>query len=231
MKNQANKHWLVKPNAFVVAEAACETIKEAARVAIQKRGTFKIVLAGGTTPEHIYKMLAKTPCDWQNWEIYLGDERCLPTSSANRNSQMIQQSWLDAIDIPSQHIHFIKAELGSELAATDYAATIIDKMPFDLVLLGMGEDGHTASLFPDHVHNNQEVVHAVHNAPKPPSERVSLSASSLSNSHQVLIIITGTGKQASVEAWKKDVSLPITEISALDTLTIMLDEDASPSVV
>ncbi len=213
----------------LVAQHSYQIILEAAEKAIKERGKFRIVLAGGTTPERIYKMLTTAKCDWQSWEIFLGDERCLPESSSERNSQMAMQTWLNDIEIPAENIHFIPSELGSELAAKKYAETIKSKMPFDLVLLGMGEDGHTASLFPGHIHNDEELVHAVHNAPKPPADRVSLSASSLSNSDQVLIIITGAGKQESVEAWNDGELLPIAKISALKTLIVILDHDASPN--
>ena len=230
MKNTPpKKQWLVEADASVVAQKSYQIILNAAEKAIKKQGKFRIVLAGGTTPERIYKMLATAQCDWQNWEIFLGDERCLPESSPERNSQMAMQTWLNDIEIPAKNIHFIPSELGADIAAKNYAETIKSKMPFDLVLLGMGEDGHTASLFPGHSHNNEELVHAVHNAPKPPSDRVSLSASSLSNSDQVLIIITGAGKQASVNAWNQGELLPIAQISALNMLTVILDNDASPA--
>lgn len=222
------KQWLVEADSSVVAQKSFQMILDAAKKAIHEKGVFRIVLAGGTTPERIYRMLAEAQCDWQNWEIFLGDERCLPETSAERNSQMAMQTWLDHIDIPATNIHFMPSELGAETAATSYAETIKSKMPFDMVLLGMGEDGHTASLFPGHEHDETELVHAVHNAPKPPADRVSLSASSLSNSEQVLIIITGAGKRESVKAWNQGESLPIASISAIDTLTVMLDSDASP---
>ena len=223
------REWIVFPDASTVANQACEMIKKFAESAIETQGVFRIVLAGGTTPEHIYKMLAKEKYDWSQWEIYLGDERCLPESSEDRNSQMVQKTWLNEIEIPKENIHFMTAELGAEEGAKDYAKTIKDKMPFDLVLLGMGEDGHTASLFPGHKHDDTELVHAVHNSPKPPLDRISLSASSLSNAHQVLMIITGAGKRAKVEAWKNGDVLPIAQISALEKLTVMLDEAAAPN--
>lgn len=225
------KEWIVLTDATAVAQQACELIKQAAKIAIVANGVFRVVLAGGTTPEHVYKMLANEDYDWSQWEFYLGDERCLPIDSADRNSQMAMNTWLNEIDVPTENIYFIPAELGAEPAAKKYAKTIKDKLPFDLVLLGMGEDGHTASLFPGHIHNNDELTHAVYNSPKPPSDRVSLSASCLSNSQQVLMIVTGTGKKEKVEAWKKGEPLPIAQISALEKLTVMLDEAANPDKV
>jgi len=193
MKNSKND-WFILSDASEVAVRTCELIKQAAKEAIQAKDKFRIVLAGGTTPENVYKMLSKESLDWSKWEFYLGDERCLPVDSDDRNSKVIMETWLNHIDVPADNIYFIPAELGAKEAADQYAETIREKMPFDLVLLGMGEDGHTASLFPGHVHDDSELTHAVHNSPKPPSDRVSMSASSLSNAHQVFKIVTGAGE-------------------------------------
>ena len=223
------KEWIVYKDTQTVAEKACLLIKQAADIAISKKAIFRIVLAGGTTPGHIYQMLAKENYNWSQWEFYLGDERCLPIDSEERNSQMAMTTWLNDIDVPTENIHFIPAELGAETAAKQYAETIRSKMPFDLVLLGMGEDGHTASLFPGHEHNKDELTHAVYDSPKPPSDRVSMSASTLSNSHHVLMIVTGAGKKEPVKAWQNGTIIPIAQISALEHLTIMLDEAAFPN--
>lgn len=224
------KQWIVLPDVSTVTQEACELIKQVAKNAIETRGLFRIVLSGGTTPGQIYQILAKEPYNWSQWQFFLGDERCLPLDFTERNSQMAMATWLSNISVPDENIYFIPSELGAEQSAQKYAETIKTKMPFDMVLLGMGEDGHTASLFPDHEHNQNELTHAVHNSPKPPSDRVSLSASSLSCSHHVLIIITGAGKKDSVEAWRNGKSLPIAQISALENLTILLDQAACPSI-
>lgn len=221
--------WITCLDASIVAQKSCEIIKLAADTAIEANGVFRIVLAGGTTPGHVYQILAKESYDWSQWEFYLGDERCLPVDSSERNSQMAMKTWLDNIDVPADNIYFIPAELGANQAAKQYAEAITSKLPFDMVLLGMGEDGHTASLFPGHIHNEDELTHAVFNSPKPPSDRVSLSASCLSNSQQVLMIVTGAGKKESVDAWKNNESLPIAQISALKKLTVILDEAAHPT--
>ena len=222
------KEWIVYEDAQTVAQKACELIKQSAKQAISNKGVFRIVLAGGTTPGHIYQMLAKEPFDWSQWEFYLGDERCLPIDSTERNSQMALDTLLNDIEVPAENIYFIPAELGAEEGAKSYAKTIQNKLPFDMVLLGMGEDGHTASLFPGHVHNDEELTHAVYNSPKPPSDRVSLSTSSINNSRQVLMIVTGAGKRESVAAWQNGESLPIANITALENTTVMLDKAADP---
>jgi 6-phosphogluconolactonase len=100
-----------------------------------------------------------------------------------------------------------------------------------MVLLGMGEDGHTASLFPGHVHPAGEPVHAVSDAPKPPSARVSLSREALSDSREVLILITGAGKRAAVQRWRAGEDLPIAHITARHHLRVLIDRDAGDTAV
>lgn len=218
--------WISHSNAESVAQAVCKAIQTAEKTAIEKRGEFKIVLAGGTTPKRIYELLAIEEYDWKNWHVYLGDERCLPIDDAERNSLMIKETLFDLVDIPKSQIHMIPAELGAEKAAGIYSKIISDILPFDLVLLGMGEDGHTASLFPEHKHPSDTIVHAVHNAPKPPSDRVSMSIKSLSNTIDAILIITGKSKQLAIRSWRTGGDLPIAHISAKESLRIMLDHDA-----
>jgi 6-phosphogluconolactonase len=223
-----NKEWIILSNASDVAVAALNIILSAAKSAIKKTGKFKIVLAGGSTPEQVYKMLAKEKCDWEHWEFYLGDERCLPIRDPERNSEMIRRTFLDKINIPENNVYFIPSELGSEKAAEKYSYQIASALPFDMVMLGMGEDGHTASLFPGHNHNQDELVHAIHNAPKPPSERVSLSSRCLSQTHHLLILITGAGKKTALTQWKKGEKIPVSTLSPLGNMTVLLDKAASP---
>ncbi|MGK0271255.1 MAG: 6-phosphogluconolactonase [Cocleimonas sp.] len=225
--NNINKDWIILSDALAVALKACELIEESANDAIEDRGVFRIVLAGGTTPERIYSILAEKPYDWSQWEFYLGDERCLPVSSPERNSQMALHTWLNEIDVPSENIFFIPAELGAEKAAKEYAETIKSKLPFDLVLLGMGEDGHTASLFPWHEHNEDDLTHAVYESPKPPSDRVSMSIKTLSNTHNLLLLITGENKQTAVKQWQAGDDLPISKITSLRKKIVLLDQAAT----
>ena len=227
----ANKinNWQVKSTAEEVALSARDIILDTAQRAIHARGIFKIVLAGGTTPKRIYELLAKESCHWEQWRIYLGDERCLPIDDSGRNSLMIQHTLLDKVDFPHKNIHFIPAELGAKAAAVEYGQMVHPALPFDLVMLGMGEDGHTASLFPEHEHDTNEWVHAVNNAPKPPSDRVSMSVASLSQSRTLLRIITGASKSDSIKSWQKGQNLPITAITSIGDDIILLDQSANNS--
>ena len=183
-------------------------------------------MAGGSTPEKVYRLLAQADADWAKWTIYYGDERCLPTDHADRNSLMATQAFLEKVAIPSSQIFTIPAELGAEKAAKEYQRVVADALPFDMVLLGMGEDGHTASLFPGHKNQEDELAHAVYNSPKPPPERVSISAKALSNTEQLIFLITGANKQDAVKNWRSGQDLPVATIIPKNPIDIYIDQDA-----
>ncbi len=199
-------HWRIVPD--IVAHALTR-VEACARTALQERGAFHLVLAGGNTPRALYQRLQELDTDWSRWHIWYGDERCLPADDAERNSRMAGAAGLDTSPIPREQIHDIPAELGAVVAAQYYATTLSEQGAFDLVLLGLGEDGHTASLFPGHVdaETASDVV-PVFNAPKPPPERVSLSVRRLSQTHAVLFLITGAAKRAAVQSWRCGEALP-----------------------
>ena len=210
---QQNCHWHVLETADQVAQAAYQQILACAEQAIAKHGNFKLVLAGGSTPEKVYRLLADANADWSRWFIYYGDERCLPADHADRNSLMATQAFLKKVAIPDSQIFTIPAELGPEQGAKNYQQILASALPFDMVLLGMGEDGHTASLFPGHQHQQDELAHAVFNSPKPPPERVSISAKALSSTGQLIFLVTGANKQEAVNNWRAGQDLPVAAIA------------------
>jgi 6-phosphogluconolactonase len=216
----------VLDDADAVALEAAQRILQSAARAITARGLFRIVLAGGRTPEAAYRLLAGADADWSRWEIYFGDERCLPVDDAERNSTMVARALLDTVAIPAANVHSIPAEHGAEAAAKAYQPVIRAALPFDLVLLGIGEDGHTASLFPGQQHPAGQLVHAVHNAPKPPPDRVSLGTDALSEAREVLILATGAGKRAAIKAWRAGEPLPIAAIGGPASVEVLLDRAA-----
>ncbi len=208
--------WHGYSNTDELKHSAVSEILRAAQLAIKKRGAFHIVLAGGTTPRSVYATLREAQTEWQAWHIYFGDERCLPSDHAERNSRMAALVWLDQVAIPSSQIHPIPAQEGATIAAEKYAHLIKQVGIFDLVLLGLGEDAHTASLFPNHelgAAPDAPVALAVFDAPKPPPQRVSLSARSLSNARQVLFLVTGMGKAQAVRNWRSGNAIPATAIT------------------
>ena len=217
---QENCRWHCFDNDDQVAAAACLQILDAAERAIADHGMFKLVLAGGTTPVKVYRLLAQADANWAKWVIYYGDERCLPPDHQDRNSVMASQALLSKVAIPAKQIYTMPAEMGGESAAAYYQPLVAAALPFDMVLLGMGEDGHVASLFPGHEHAQDELVHAVHNSPKPPSERVSISAGGLSTSHEVIFLIIGSNKQEAVNRWKQGEDLPVASIQPENPIDI-----------
>jgi len=216
--------WHAVANEQTLQQSAIEMILAAAAQAIRERGQFQLVLAGGSTPQNIYRGLCIAETDWCAWHIYFGDERCLQRTYLNRNSCMTEEAWLAHVPIPANHIHVIPAELGAVEAARLYSETLGSVDDFDLVLLGLGEDGHTASLFPDHewgtTPNSPDTL-AVLDAPKPPQQRVSLSAARLSRARQVLFLVSGESKHRAVSAWRSGKNIPaqaITPAAGVDVL-------------
>lgn len=210
--NQQIARWHPFDSQDAINQATLERILDAARGAIAARGSFSIVLAGGTTPKQVYALLRHADADWSKWHIYHNDDRCLPVDHADRNSLMARQVWLNHVAIPADQIHDIPAELGPVEGARLYAETLKGLGDFDLVLLGLGEDGHTASLFPGHTWDDNLDAFPVFNSPKPPAERISISARRLSQAREVIFLVTGAGKQEAVDNWRKGVAIPATVI-------------------
>lgn len=223
---QKINQWHQFDTSIQVAEAVCNQVIRLAEQAISEKGNFKIVLAGGSTPEKVYQLLAHAETDWSKWMIYYGDERCLPADDKERNSIKAGHTLLEKVNIPSSQIYTMPTELGTVEAAKKYRLTIAEVDQFDLVLLGMGEDGHTASLFPGHQNNLEETVHEIYNSPKPPPERISLSANTLANTKKLFFIVTGVSKVEPVNQWKQGAELPVATISPISGVDIYIDNAA-----
>lgn len=221
--------WQVFADAATLHMQATNVILDSARAAITARSVFRLVLAGGRTPRDVYARLAQFPVEWKKWQIYFGDERCLPRGDQQRNDSMARAAWLDRIAIPAANIHSIPAELGPELGAQRYAEVLATVGSFDLVLLGLGEDGHTASLFPGQPLGdtaNSAAVLAVHTAPQVLHERISLSIARLNRTRQAMFLITGEDKRAALAAWWSDADIPAAHVAAPQTL-VWCDADAA----
>lgn len=230
----ADTRWISLADENALVAAACRRILRAADEAIAARGRFLLVLTGGQTPKAVYRQMAEIDADWAAWHFYFGDERCLPADHPDRNSRLACETWLDRVPVPKQQIHVIPAELGAVQAAARYQASLQDVADFDLVLMGLGEDGHTASLFPGQdwgLSVAAPTTLAVFDSPKPPSERVSLSGARLGRSREMLFMVTGQGKRDAVARWRAGEPLPAAAIrppSGVDVLiTPPLAETAS----
>lgn len=228
-------NWRVFDDADTLASYAAEAILECAREAIAARGGFHLVTAGGSTPLAIYRLLAsRKEADWALWHLYMGDERCLPLNDAQRNSTALEQAWLANSPIPVAQIHLMPAELGATQAAKLYAPLVRNRC-FDMVLLGMGEDGHTASLFPGHDHSEEAAdgitgrwVQCEFHSPKPPAERVTLSAETLGSCRKLLKLVTGQAKREAVASWLQGENLPISLINGQHTDVLISQESLPP---
>ncbi|MEW6119759.1 MAG: 6-phosphogluconolactonase [Pseudomonadota bacterium] len=210
----------------ILVRTLADTLIRQAATAIDTRGRFHLVLAGGTTPRALYEELASRHAGDDKWHIWYGDERCLPADHPERNSVMIEAAWLADSRIPADQRRPIPAERGAEAAAVEYAALLADVPTFDLVLLGMGEDGHTASLFPGNVWTGANVL-AVHGAPKPPPDRVSLSAGRLADSQAVWFVVTGSGKREALRRWEAGEQLPAAAVRGRLTTLLWMDRAAA----
>jgi len=180
-----------------VAAAAAAEIAEAIR-----EGSRSLVLAGGTTPRLCYEDLARLDVPWGRVTVLFGDERCVPAAHPDSNYRMAREALLD--QVAPATVHRMPGELGPEDGAAAYAPIVESLSPLDLVILGIGEDGHTASLFPGHeALNAKGWVVGIRDSPKPPPERVTLTLLALRRARRVLILATGVGKAQAVAMAKR----------------------------
>lgn len=224
--------WRVLPDPDELAAALADALLEQAAEAIAARGVFHLVLAGGTTPLALYRALAERNAGDAQWHIWYGDERCLPVGHAERNSVAVEAAWLADSRIPPGNRRPIPAERGAADAAAIYAGWLAGVPDFDVALLGVGEDGHTASLFPGHDWGgapDSPVALAVEGAPKPPSERVSLSAARLNRSARVWFVVTGGNKRHALRQWEACEPLPLAAVHGREETVAWLDAAAWPA--
>jgi len=201
-----------KPELFVVesaddiATAACARVLESERKAIAESGSFSIALAGGSTPRKLYELLAQsTEATFPRWEVFFGDERWVPASDPASNARMARETLLDRARIPPHQIHPVDTGAGTpEKAAMLYSISVTryvrpapgDLPRVDLALLGLGADGHTASLFPGSsaLSAGPRDIAVATFAPSQKAWRVTLTAGVLSAARAVLFLVSGADK-------------------------------------
>ncbi|HEY4913904.1 MAG TPA: 6-phosphogluconolactonase [Candidatus Dormibacteraeota bacterium] len=192
------------PVEFIVLESA-EDVAAAAATDIAEAlhdGARSLVLAGGTTPQRCYEILSGMDVEWGRVSVLFGDERCVPPDHPDSNYRMARQALLDRV-APAT-VHRMPAELGPDEGAGLYAHVVASMAPLDVVLLGVGEDGHTASLFPGHpALKASGLVIGIRDSPKPPSKRVTLTLNALQSARRVIILATGAGKAEAVARAKR----------------------------
>jgi 6-phosphogluconolactonase len=187
-----------------------ELIEEKSIEAIKKNGLFHIVLSGGTTPIPVYEKLCQIKTNWSNWHFWICDER-MPPTEVEHNCDLIMKSWLNKIHVKSSNIHFISLNNGLINAANNYKEDLKNIDYFDLTLLGIGEDGHSASLFPGNdfgQYEDSDDVLIVINSPKAPKDRITLSANRLSRSKNIIFLAQGEGKKSIIDLIMRGEQFP-----------------------
>lgn len=228
-----------------LASAAAEKVISLANAAIDARGSFTIALAGGSTPKGLYELLARDYGDktnWSKWHIFIGDERLVPYDHPDSNYGMAKKALLDKVGIPEGNIYPIQTHLG-KLAAQEYESTIKKVMSdlgiggFDIILHGLGSDGHTLSLFPgkDAVLEKEKLVVATeHGVLPPPVDRITLTLPAVNAASLALfLVVDSDGSKSHVvrEILEDEASLarPASLIVPTATLGVcwMLDQLAA----
>lgn len=200
----------VEPTPEAAARRAALRLADAIVAARQARGRADVALAGGSTPRRAYELVGAELDDWEGVHLWFGDERAVGPDDPESNCRMVSETLLATAAIPAERVHRVLGELGAEKAAAAYReelAVLVAEpggLPvLDLALLGMGPDGHTASLFPHHpalrAPDGLSCV-AVHDAPKPPPDRVTLTLSTLRAARGRLLLTTGEAKVRAVAA-------------------------------
>jgi 6-phosphogluconolactonase len=233
------------PSQTALAEAAAEYFVSTATAATRAHGRFLVALAGGSTPEALYRLLAspkhRSAVDWPRIEVYFGDERCVPLDSEDSNYRKARAALLDHVPLRRDKIHPMPGFFASQDGALLYEATLRGTFGpdtpwprFDLVLLGMGDDGHTVSLFPGMPALDEDgrwvVGTDVPAYVKPNVPRITLTLPVLNAAYLVLFLVTGKNKAARVRDVLSgaDTSLPAARVRPTNgTLVWLLDEEAA----
>ena len=204
------ENLIVVPDAETLAQRGAEEFVARAAGA----AAFRVALAGGGTPRRLYQLLAdafRTRVAWERVHFFWGDERCLPHDHPESNFRMAREALLDPLGAPAANVHPVDTGLDAEAAARAYQDEMarVFGIPaagpppaFELVLLGLGPDGHTASLFPRNpaLRERRAWAVGVHGAPKPPPERVTLTAVTINRARAVVFLVAGADKAEALAA-------------------------------
>jgi 6-phosphogluconolactonase len=225
-----------RDKAGLVAEAA-RRFAALARTAIAERGRFVVALSGGSTPRPVYALLAEEPLvsqvDWARVHIFWGDERCVLPDHADSNYRMASDALLDRVAIPLGNVHRVHGERPPDEAAALYEAELAEVLErqgrFDLILLGMGADGHTASLFPDTAaldERERDVVPVY--VDKLAAWRVTLTLPVINAARSVIFLVSGAGKAPVLARVHGGEELPASLVQPTDgELIWLVDRDAA----
>jgi 6-phosphogluconolactonase len=236
----------VVPSADDVARAGADIVRAAAQEAVRRRGRFTIALSGGNTPRALYALLAAPPfggeIDWAATQVFWSDERCVPPDHPDSNYRMAREALLDRVPLPAANVHRLRGELPvPQQAAQEYRTelqVVFGKtaLPrFDLLLLGLGEEGHTASLFPGvPVPADPNITVAAVFVPKVNTWRLTMTLPVLNAAAQVVFLVAGEAKQAALRALiqgPRSLDLPAQRVLPTDgVLTVLADQAAASAL-
>jgi 6-phosphogluconolactonase len=229
-----------------LGQAAAEYVADLSVQATAKRKHFTVAVSGGSLPKILFPSLVSEPLrsqvDWSKWYVFWADERCVPLTDPDSNYRLTRDYLFDHVDIPPAQIIPINDALDPAAAATAYQhklAQVFAPPPgqpprFDLMLLGMGQDGHTASLFPGHslLHEEELWVAPIFDSPKPPPERITLTLPVINHARHVVFIVTGASKVKALSAIVKgNSSLPAELVQPIHgELDWFVDEAAAAGI-
>jgi 6-phosphogluconolactonase len=193
------------PDRAAAATACAEVLARHLRTALAQRGSAHLALNGGSTPRPVYEQLPALLDDWSGVHVWFGDERCVPPDDAESNFRLAADTIVAGAGLPADRVHRMRGELGPEEGAKAYAAELAEHLELDdaglpildVVHLGMGPDGHTASLFPGHpaLRVSGWATVGISDSPKPPPERISLSLACLNAARARVLHVVGSDKR------------------------------------
>ncbi len=242
MSPTPGKRVLVFPDKEEISEYVAQRWAEIGGEAIRRRGRFIVALAGGRTPAKIYQRLARVSLAWDRVHLFLSDERFVPFDDPDSNYGMIRRNLLDHISIPRGNLHPVRIRATLSRTARCYEREVAaifrlreGKWPrFDLILLGIGKDGHTASLFPDHpaLFERKRLAVAVHVSPPDP-DRVSLTLPVINHARTIFFVVTGKKKSGVMREILKgrQRGLPASLVGPLRAETLFLLDRGAASLV
>jgi len=231
------------PDPEAVAVRAAAEIARHLRDAREQRGVAQLALSGGTTPARTYELLGAELTDSEGVEVWFADERCVPPEDGQSNYRLAAETLLSPAAIPPERVHRMEGELGPGEGARRYAEQLRglvssgdeDLPVLDLIVLGIGPDGHVASLFPDAPTldaGEGAICLAVSDSPKPPPERITLSLAVLRAARRCLLLASGAGKAEAISAALHEPSRHVpASLLRRERLTVIADDAASPAPI
>lgn len=246
--NETDTDVIIHENAFSASNGLADIVAEASAKAIAQKGSFTIALSGGSLVKSLSALVGRDDVDFSKWFVLFSDERVVSLTSPDSNYKAAAEEFLSKVPVPSSQILKIKEGLTAEQAAEHYAGQMLDlnstvlprsddSMPIlDMVLLGVGPDGHVASLFP-----NSAATAATHgwvlpvtNSPKPPSERITLTMPVINAARNVVVCALGEGKaevvQRALEVQSLPGAVPVQLVRPQDSMHWILDKASAASL-